>query len=106
MGKTVESYRMALESEINVWNGFARALRSEERQAFEAMMDACRGNASAAGNATRPILFEPMVMSILVGHQKKLRKLEYKLNDVIWQEICAQENNPNVSEKPTEHLPM
>jgi hypothetical protein len=25
MGKTVESYRMALEGEISRWNGFARA---------------------------------------------------------------------------------
>ena len=28
MGKTVESYRMALESEINRWSGFARACAS------------------------------------------------------------------------------
>jgi len=37
MGKTVESFRMALEGEISRWNGFARALRDEERQAFEAL---------------------------------------------------------------------
>jgi hypothetical protein len=30
MGKTVESYRMALELEINRWNGFARALLNDE----------------------------------------------------------------------------
>jgi hypothetical protein len=97
---------MALESEINRWNGFARALRKDNREAFDELMDMRRINAMAAGNACNPIIFEPMVFSILVGHQKKLRKLEYKLNDVIWQEICAQKNNPNVSEKPTEHLPM
>jgi len=69
-------------------------------------MDMCRSNAMAAGNACNPIVFEPMVFSILVGQQKKLRKLEYKLNDVIWQEICAQQNNQAVSSKPTEHLPQ
>ena len=82
MGKTVESYRMALESEINRWNGFARALRSEERQAFEALMDACRSYASAAGNATRPILFEPMMMSILLYQQMSLQRLQKELNDL------------------------
>ena len=82
MGKTVESYRMALESEINRWNGFARALRSEERQAFEALMDACRSYASAAGNATRPILFEPMMMSILLYQQMSLLRLQKELNDL------------------------
>jgi hypothetical protein len=82
MGKTVESYRMALESEINRWNGFGRALRSEERQAFEALMDACRGYASAAGNAANPILFEPMVMSILLNQQMSLVRLQKELNDL------------------------
>jgi hypothetical protein len=66
----------------------------------------CRNNAMAAGNACNPIVFEPMVMSILLGQQKKFRKLEYKLNEVIWQEICAQQNNPAVSDKPTEQLPQ
>ena len=79
MGKTVESYRMALESEINRWSGFAIALRKPDREAFEELMDSCRNNAMAAGNATNPIIFEPMTMSILLGQQKRLRKLEYEL---------------------------
>jgi len=79
MGKTVESYRMALEGEISCWNGFARALRKDDREAFEEMMDMCRDFASEAGNATNPIIFEPMVMSILRGQQKRLRKLEQEL---------------------------
>jgi len=76
VGETVESYRLALESEISQWNGFARALRKEDREAFDELIDMCRNNAMAAGNACKPIIFEPMVMSILLGHQKKLRKLE------------------------------
>jgi hypothetical protein len=75
VGKTVQSYRMALESEINRWNGFAIALRKEDREAFDELMDMCRINAMATGNACNPITFESMVISILVGHQKKLRKL-------------------------------
>ena len=82
MGKTVESYRMALESEISRWNGFARALRSEEREAFEILMDACRNYASAAGNATRPILFEPMTMSIMLYQQMSLQKLQKELDAI------------------------
>ena len=39
----------------------------------------CRNNAMAAGNACNPIIFEPMVMSILLGQQKRLRKLEQEL---------------------------
>ncbi len=83
MGRTVESYRMALEDEIRRWNGFAKALRSTDRIAFDELMDACRNFASAGSNATQPILFEPMVLSILLFQQQKLQKLEKRLDAVI-----------------------
>jgi hypothetical protein len=73
---------MALEDEIRRWNGFAKALRTEDREAFEALMDACRLFASAGSNATQPILFEPMVMSILLFQQKKLHRLEKELDAI------------------------
>jgi hypothetical protein len=80
MGKTVESYRMAIEGEIRRWNGFAKALRIEDRKAFDALMDACRSYASAGSNATQPILFEPMILSILVSQQKQIMRLEKALD--------------------------
>jgi hypothetical protein len=80
VGKTVESYRMALEGEISRWNGFARALRKSDREAFDELMDMCRSFASAGGNATNPILFEPFVISIILGQQKRILALEKKLN--------------------------
>ncbi|MGA3112474.1 MAG: hypothetical protein ABSE15_10690 [Candidatus Bathyarchaeia archaeon] len=79
MGKTVESYRMAIEDEIRRWNGFSKALRTDDKEAFEVLMDACRSNASAGSNATQPILFEPMVISILLSQQKKIMRLERAL---------------------------
>lgn len=79
MGKTVESYRMALEDEICRWKGFAKALRTEDKAAFDEVMDACRSLASAGSNATQPILFEPMILSIVVNLQKKMSRLEKRL---------------------------
>jgi hypothetical protein len=73
---------MALEEEIRRWNGFAKALRSTDREAFDELMDACRNFASAGSNATQPILFEPMVLSILLFQQQKLQKLEKRLDAV------------------------
>jgi len=91
MGKTVPTYRIALEFEIEMWKGFRKALNSqEEHQAFDELMDMCRNNAMASGNACNPVIFEPMAMSILLAQQKKLMKLEYKLCEVIWQKICAE----------------
>ena len=82
MGKTVESYRMAIEDEIMRWNGFGKALRIEDKTAFDALMDACRSYASAGSNATHPILFEPMVMSILLSQQVKICRLEKALDAI------------------------
>jgi len=67
VGKTVESYRMALESEINRWNGFVRALRKSDREAFDELKDMCRKSAMAVGNVCNPIIFELMVMAILLS---------------------------------------
>lgn len=82
MGKTVESYRMAIEDEINRWSGFGKALRIEDKAAFDTLMDACRSYASAGSNATNPILFEPMIMSILLSQQVKICRLEKALNAI------------------------
>jgi len=79
VGKTVESYRMALDHEVQRWSGFVRALRKEDRVVFDQLMDTCRNFASAGSNATRPVLFEAMVMSVLLHQQKSLNKLEKML---------------------------
>ena len=82
MGKTVESYRLALDAEIQSWNGFLKALRSDDREAFEQILDACRNYASAGSNSTRPVLFEAMAMSIMLFQQKKILRLEKELNAI------------------------
>jgi len=82
MGKTVESYRIALDIEIQSWKGFERALRTDDREAYEQMTDACRNHASAGSNASRPEMFEPMVLSILLEQQKRLIRLEKELDAI------------------------
>ena len=82
MGKTVESFRMALEGEINRWSGFAYALRKPDREAFDELIDMCRTFATESSNATNPIIFEPMVMSILLAQQKRIMQLEKELQGI------------------------
>jgi hypothetical protein len=80
VGKTVESYRMVIEDEIHRWSGFAKALRREDREAFDILMDACRSYASAGSNSTQPVPFEPMIMSMLVSQQIRLERLQKELD--------------------------
>jgi len=76
LGKTVESYRLKLDKEVQRWSGFARALRKGDRETFEQLMNICRNYASAGSNATRPVMFEAMVMCILLEQQKMLNRLK------------------------------
>ena len=46
---------------------------------FLIAMNICRNYASAGSNATRPVLFEPMVLSILLDQQKTLNRLKKDL---------------------------
>jgi predicted NACHT family NTPase len=79
MGRTVPSYRQALDAEIGRWDGFRKALRGKELEAFDRMMNACKTYASAGGMATRTILTEAMFMSILLSQQKELMEIRESL---------------------------
>lgn len=84
MGKTVPSFRMALEFEIERWRRFKKALeRTQDQETFEEMMDACRNNAMAGGAACNPIIFEPMIMSVILAQQQKITALEYSLYELL-----------------------
>ncbi len=82
MGRTVVSYRQALEGEIYMWEGFRKALRMRDAEAFDRMMNACRLHASAASMATRPVLLEAMVMSILLEQEKSIMELAERLDRI------------------------
>jgi len=92
MGKTVESFRLALEGEINRWSGFARALCKLDREAFDELMDISRTYASESSCATNPIVFEPMVMSILLFQQKRLMQMERELETIKPEKISSSES--------------
>jgi len=82
LGRTVVSYRQALEGEIAKWEGFRKALRAEDAEAFEKMMNACRLHASAGSMATRPVLFEAMMMSILLDQEKRIAGIKKGLDRI------------------------
>jgi len=79
LGRTIPSFRMVLEREIGRWDGFVKALREDDRAAFDDLMNACRLYASAAGAATRPLVLEAMFMAILLRHQRLLNEVEASL---------------------------
>lgn len=79
MGRTVPSFRMLLEGIIEDLSVFRRALRGEDKVAFESLMNKARAHASSC--TVTPIL-EPMdavFLSILVEQEKEINSLRLSL---------------------------
>ncbi len=80
MGRTVPSFRPALEYEIESWKDFKRALRPEEREIFNKLMNFARIHADAGSMSARPMLSEILFMSFAIEQEKKIEKLERRIN--------------------------
>lgn len=74
-GRTVPTYRLALESMAQQWSDFRRALRKGDREAFDELMNKARMHASAATYAISMDPTESAIMSMLLEHEKELARL-------------------------------
>lgn len=81
-GRTVPSFRPALEHEIESWKEFKRALRPEEKQVFNKLMNFARVHADAGSLAARPMLSEVLFISFAIEQEKKIELLETKLQEL------------------------
>jgi len=81
MGRTVPSWRMVAEAEVEKMRKFRDALRSNDKVIFEDLLNQCRLYASAASSLASPVKELPLIMSILFAHHKKLTELERWLSE-------------------------
>ncbi|MFX1419791.1 MAG: hypothetical protein ACFE9N_12800 [Promethearchaeota archaeon] len=82
MGRTVPSFRPALEHEIESWKDFKRALRPEEQKIFDKLMNFARIHADAGSMSARPMLSEVLFISVAIEQEKKIEKLEDKVKEL------------------------
>jgi len=75
MGRTVPTFRRVIESFGVEWKDFKKTLRTPDQDAFDSLMNHARNHAAAGHNFPHPNPFEPIVMSILVEHEKILSDL-------------------------------
>jgi len=81
MGRTVPTYRLALERMVQQWNDFKRALRKDDREAFEALVKSARMHASASTYAISVDPSESAFLSMLLEHEKELMRLRKALRE-------------------------
>lgn len=82
MGRTVPSFRPALEHEIESWKDFKRALRPEEQKVFDRLMNFARIHADAGSLSARPMLSEILFLSFAIEQEKKIMMLEKKVKQL------------------------
>jgi len=79
MGRTVPSFRIALESEVNSWKQYRGALNGRHKEVLEGLFSGARRNCSASSNAVRPSRFDAMFMAMLFENQKTIDELKSRV---------------------------
>lgn len=80
MGRTIPTFRYLIESFGIEWNDFKRVLKKIDKEAFEELLNYARKHGAAGSNIAIPNPFEPIVMSILIEHEKTIRSLKEKID--------------------------
>jgi hypothetical protein len=71
-----------LEDLINEWQDFRKALRKEDKAAFDRLMDKTRRHSSAASYGVRTDPIESLFMSILVKQEKEIEVLQQRMEEL------------------------
>lgn len=79
MGKTIPSYRAALEMEIQSLKPIREGLIPNERKYFDNIMYYGRKHNDAGSLSARMFILEPLFLSALIEHDKTLEELEKNL---------------------------
>ena len=79
MGRTLPTFNMYLDGQIDEWSAFRRALRREDQPAFDRLFAFARRHMAEAAAAARPVHFDAMLMAILLEQQKRIEELERRL---------------------------
>lgn len=80
MGRTVPTFTMVLQQEMESWAKFRRALRREDQEAMDELFRAARLQLAGCAYAARPVPFESIVMAMLLAQQRALVELEHRLS--------------------------
>jgi len=79
MGRTLPTQIQILRTAEEEWKDFRRALRHEDREAFDALWSYARHHAAASSMASRLLPFEAHCFSMMVELEKSLERMKKHL---------------------------
>jgi hypothetical protein len=89
MGRTIPSFRIALELEKAEWKPFRNALDKSDRKKFDEMWDIPRWYISACSNSVQYVRLHPLLMSILLYHYKQLTECISEVERIIYKGVLS-----------------
>jgi hypothetical protein len=104
MGRTIPSFRLALEMEEREWKPFRNALDKSDRKKFDEMFDIPRLYTSACSYAVQPVRLYPILMSILLHCYKQLVDCISQVRQMMV--VVGIEEEEEEEEKEEEALPL
>ena len=82
VGRTIPSFRVALEQEINSWKHYQKALSKTSRQILQQVFNSARNYVSASSAAVRPFRFEGLFIGSIFSHEKKLIEIASEIEQL------------------------
>ncbi len=82
MGRTNPTYRDRLVSLEREWQAYRRGLRAADQPHFDQLFEHGRNYAHAAGHLNHPTPEFPLLVSILLAHERRLDELDQRLRSI------------------------
>ncbi len=79
MGRTVPTFTMVIQQEMESWSKFRRGLRKEDQDALDELFRAARLQLASSAYAARPIPFESIAMAMMIMQQRMIQELREKV---------------------------
>ncbi|MBD3406612.1 MAG: hypothetical protein GF411_10900 [Candidatus Lokiarchaeota archaeon] len=80
MGRTVRTFRDAMEHEVKRWIGFRRTLRKSQRQYFDLIFDSARKMADAGTMIVTPRTMEVILFSAILEILERIQRIEDRIS--------------------------
>ena len=82
MGRTNPTFRNVLEAVKSRWGDYRRALRRRDQAPFDRLFEYADAHADAAGYLDNDDPMEPILVSMLLGQEKRIADLDGRISDL------------------------
>lgn len=82
MGRTVPTFTMVIQQEMESWGKFRRGLRKEDQDALDDLFRAARLQLAGSAYAARPIPFESIAMCMLLAQHRMIIRLQQRVDQL------------------------